>query len=60
MLGRVEHARLISSEAIGLEPQERIDWELMQRVAVDEDAAIEDLYARFGALVFQADRKSVV
>jgi RNA polymerase sigma-70 factor (ECF subfamily) len=57
VLGRVEHARLISSEAIRLEPQERIDWELMQRVAVDEDAAIEELYARFGALVFQAARQ---
>jgi RNA polymerase sigma-70 factor (ECF subfamily) len=29
----------------------------MQRVAADEEAAIEELYARFGALVFQAARQ---
>jgi RNA polymerase sigma-70 factor (ECF subfamily) len=37
--------------------QEGIDFELMQRVARDEEAAIEELYARFGALVFQAARQ---
>jgi RNA polymerase sigma-70 factor (ECF subfamily) len=37
--------------------QERIDFELMQRVARDEEAAIEELYARFGALVYQAARQ---
>jgi RNA polymerase sigma-70 factor (ECF subfamily) len=40
-----------------LEQQERIDWELMQRVAADDEAAIEELYARFGALVFQSARQ---
>jgi RNA polymerase sigma-70 factor (ECF subfamily) len=40
-----------------LEHQERIDWELMQRVAADDEAAIEELYARFGALVFQSARQ---
>ena len=40
-----------------MEGQERIDWELMQRVAADEEAAIEELYSRFGALVFQAARQ---
>ena len=40
-----------------MEQQERIDWELMQRVAADDEAAIETLYARFGALVFQSARQ---
>lgn len=40
-----------------MEQQERIDWELMQRVAADDEAAIEELYARFGALVFQSARQ---
>lgn len=40
-----------------MDKQERIDWELMQRVAADEEAAIEELYARFGALVFQSARQ---
>jgi len=40
-----------------LEQQERIDWELMQRVAADDEAAIEELYARFGARVFQSARQ---
>jgi RNA polymerase sigma-70 factor (ECF subfamily) len=37
--------------------QERIDFELMQRVARDDEAAIEELYARFGALVYQSARQ---
>jgi RNA polymerase sigma-70 factor (ECF subfamily) len=40
-----------------LDNRERTDWELMQRVAADDEAAIEELYARFGALVFQAARQ---
>ena len=40
-----------------MESQERTDWELMQRVAVDDETAIEELYSRFGALVFQASRQ---
>ena len=40
-----------------MEQQERIDWELMQRVAADDEAAIEELYARFGARVFQSARQ---
>jgi RNA polymerase sigma-70 factor (ECF subfamily) len=40
-----------------MDSQERTDWELMQRVASDEEAAIEELYARFGSLVFQAARQ---
>jgi RNA polymerase sigma-70 factor (ECF subfamily) len=37
--------------------QERIDFELMQRVARDDESAIEELYARFGALVYQSARQ---
>lgn len=40
-----------------LDSQERTDWELMQRVAAGEERAIEDLYARFGALVYQSARQ---
>jgi RNA polymerase sigma-70 factor (ECF subfamily) len=40
-----------------LNEQERTDWQLMQRVAADDEAALEELYARFGALVFQASRQ---
>ena len=46
-----------ASEGPGLESQERTDWELMQRVAADEEGAIEELYSRFGALVFQSARQ---
>jgi RNA polymerase sigma-70 factor (ECF subfamily) len=49
--------KVTPSEGLHLESQERIDWELMQRVAADEEAAIEELYARFGALVFQSARQ---
>lgn len=37
--------------------QEHIDWQLMQRVAASDEAAIEELYARFGVLVFQTARQ---
>lgn len=40
-----------------MDSQERTDWELMQRVAAGEERAIEDLYARFGALVYQSARQ---
>lgn len=40
-----------------MDNRERTDWELMQRVAADDEAAIEELYARFGALVFQSARQ---
>lgn len=40
-----------------MESQERIDWELMQRVASADEAAIEELYARFGGLVYQSARQ---
>ena len=46
-----------ASEGLGLESQERTDWELMQRVAADDEGAIEELYSRFGALVFQSARQ---
>lgn len=48
---------LDGSEGLRLESQERTDWELMQRVAADDEGAIEELYARFGALVFQSARQ---
>jgi len=37
--------------------QEHIDWQLMQRVASSDEGAIEELYARFGVLVFQTARQ---
>lgn len=40
-----------------MEPQEQADWELMQRVASSDEAAIDALYARFGVLVFQSARQ---
>jgi RNA polymerase sigma-70 factor (ECF subfamily) len=36
---------------------ERIDWELMQRVAASDEAALGELYDRFGALVYQSARQ---
>jgi len=44
-------------EQARLEPHEHSDFDLMQRVAADEEAAIEELYSRFGTLVFQAARQ---
>jgi len=40
-----------------LDPQELGDWELMQRVATSDEAAIDALYARFSVLVFQSARQ---
>lgn len=40
-----------------MEPHERTDWDLMQRVAADDEAALEELYGRFGTLVFQSARQ---
>ncbi|MFM1804730.1 MAG: hypothetical protein RL136_1609 [Planctomycetota bacterium] len=37
--------------------QKRDDFELMQRVARDDEGAIGELYARFGALVYQSARQ---
>jgi RNA polymerase sigma-70 factor (ECF subfamily) len=39
-----------------LDAQERTDWELMQRVAASDEAALDELYRRFGSLVFQSAR----
>lgn len=39
-----------------MEPAEHADWQLMQRVAASEEAAIGELYARFGVLVYQSAR----
>lgn len=33
------------------------DWTLMQRVAADDEAAVEELYARFSSLVFKVARQ---
>ena len=33
------------------------DWDLMQRVAMGEEQAVEALYVRFGALVYQSSRQ---
>lgn len=40
-----------------MDHQERSDWDLMQRVAAGEERAIEELYGRFGALVYQSARQ---
>lgn len=40
-----------------MDPQELADWELMQRVAASDEAAIDALYARFGVLVYQSARQ---
>ena len=40
-----------------MDSQEHIDWQLMQRVAASDEEAIEQLYARFGALVYQSARQ---
>lgn len=40
-----------------MEPAEHADWQLMQRVAASEEAAIDELYARFGVLVYQSARQ---
>ncbi len=39
-----------------MDTQEHIDWALMQRVAASDEAAIEELYGRFSALVYQSAR----
>jgi RNA polymerase sigma-70 factor (ECF subfamily) len=39
-----------------MDTQEHIDWALMQRVAASDEAAIEELYSRFAALVYQSAR----
>jgi RNA polymerase sigma-70 factor (ECF subfamily) len=40
-----------------MEPSEHADWQLMQRVAASDEAAIDALYARFGVLVYQSARQ---
>ncbi len=40
-----------------MDPQELADWELMQRVAASDEAAIDALYARFSVLVYQSARQ---
>lgn len=40
-----------------MEPAEHADWQLMQRVAASDEAAIDELYARFGVLVYQSARQ---
>jgi RNA polymerase sigma-70 factor (ECF subfamily) len=40
-----------------MDAQEHNDWELMQRVAASDEAAIDELYRRFGALVYQSARQ---
>ena len=39
-----------------MDTKEHIDWALMQRVAASDEAAIEELYSRFAALVYQSAR----
>jgi RNA polymerase sigma-70 factor (ECF subfamily) len=36
-----------------LQPQERVDYELMQRIAANSEAAVAELYDRFGSLVYR-------
>jgi len=38
-------------------PQERADWELMQRIAAGDEQAVEELYSRFGTLVYQSAKQ---
>jgi RNA polymerase sigma-70 factor (ECF subfamily) len=38
-------------------PQERADWELMQRIAAGDERAVEELYSRFGTLVYQSAKQ---
>ena len=40
-----------------MDVQEHNDWELMQRVAASDEIAIDELYRRFGALVYQSARQ---
>jgi RNA polymerase sigma-70 factor (ECF subfamily) len=40
-----------------MDSQEHNDWELMQRVAASDEVAIDELYRRFGALVYQSARQ---
>jgi RNA polymerase sigma-70 factor (ECF subfamily) len=40
-----------------VEASESNDWSLMQRVAASEEEALQELYDRFGALVFQSARQ---
>jgi len=40
-----------------MEPAEHSDWQLMQRVAASDEAAIDELYARFSVLVYQSARQ---
>lgn len=40
-----------------MDTAEHADWQLMQRVAASDEAAIDELYARFGVLVFQSARQ---
>lgn len=40
-------------DADSLQPQERVDYELMQRIAANSEAAVAELYDRFGSLVYR-------
>lgn len=42
-----------------LSGQDRIDYELMQRVATNQPSSMEDLYDRFGSLVFRMALQSL-
>jgi RNA polymerase sigma-70 factor (ECF subfamily) len=42
-----------------LPEQERLDYDLMQRVAANQEAAVADLYDRFGSLVFRMALQSM-
>lgn len=42
-----------------LSEQERVDYDLMQRVALNQEAAVGDLYDRFGSLVFRMALQSM-
>lgn len=41
---------------VGMDESQHEDWSLMQRVAAGDEPAIERLYERFGALVYQSAR----
>jgi len=45
--------------ASDLSGQDRIDYELMQRVAINHENAVGELYDRFGSLVFRMAYQSM-
>jgi RNA polymerase sigma-70 factor (ECF subfamily) len=47
------------SELKGLSDQDRIDYDLMQRIAANQEIAVGELYDRFGSLVYRMALQSM-